>query len=1075
MKQIPGAESQHSGGEEVFVFPLSFAQERLWFMDQLLPDNGLFNLNTALRLRMALEVDALERSINEIVRRHETLRTKFTVIDFQPVQVVVPSLRLKVPLVDLSGLPPTEREREATRLANEEAQRPFDLTQSPLLRVSLLRLGRKDHVLFVTMHHIVSDGWSMGIFWNELSAIWSAFGQGRPSPLPELPLQYADFALWQREWLQGAVLDEQLSFWKKNLAGAPVTELPHDFARPAIQSFSGAEHVFTLPNELSTALEQLCKRVGATLFMILLAAFQTLLHRYTGEEDIVVGSYIAGRNRVEVEGLIGFFLNSLVMRVDASGDPTFREMIARVRGGTLKAYAHQDVPFAKLVEELQPERDLSRNPLFQVMFQLLNVPTLSRFQSGAKPELLSTERKTAVFDLSCMFSQTPDGLTGHFEYNTDLFRPETIERLANHYQRLLASAVATPDTQISRLEFLSADERRRLRVEWSRGSTTHFAHTSVVQLFEAQAARHPDKTALIFRKERVTFGELNRRANRLARFLKKLGVGREDVVAICLERSLDVVALLSAFKAGAAYLPLDPAYPEERLLSMLWDSDAAMVLTRKKFRRLLERYSGNIVDLDEECDAIGAQAATNLEDLPSAPSDLAYIIFTSGSTGQPKGVVVEHRQLLNRFTWMWVRYPFVKGEVGCLTTSLSFVDSIWEFFGPLLQGVPSVIIPEATVKDPLALVRSLASNRVTRIWLVPSLLRAMLASCRDLGTRLPALKFWVSSGEVLTGELVDQFRRALPHAKLFNLYGTSEVWDVTWFDTRDTNRQRVSIGRPIDNMEVYVLDRQMQPVPPGVTGELYIGGTGLARGYVKQPDLTEMAFIPSPWQSGARLYKTGDLAAWLPDGNLDYLGRVDSQAKIRGFRIEPGEIETLIAQIPGVEQAVVVLQKNDVQDARLVAYFTSTSVAPNAATIRASLRQKLPEFMMPADFIRVRRFLFTPSGKIDRRNLPNLGNIERGIPDGYAAPRNSVEQKIADIWKEVLRREKVGINDNFFDLGGHSLLIFKVHGKLQRLGKKHIAITDLFRYPTVTSLAQFCAAVDVQKSVRQKPKAATRA
>ena len=655
-------------------------------MDQLLPGNRLFNLNTALRLRTALEVDALERSINEIVRRHETLRTRFTVIDFQPVQVVVPSLRLKVPLVDLSGLPPAERECEATRLANEEAHRPFDLTKSPLLRVSLLRLGREDHVLLVTMHHIVSDGWSMGIFWNELSAIWSAFARGRPSPLPELPLQYADFALWQREWLQGAVLEEQLLFWKKNLAGAPVTELPHDYVRPSVQSFSGATHVFTLPNEVSAGLEQLCKREGATLFMILLAAFQTLLHRYTGEEDIVVGSYIAGRNRAEVEGLIGFFLNSLVMRVDTSGGPTFREMIARVRAGTLKAYAHQDMPFAKLVEKLQPERDLSRNPLFQVMFQLLKRPTLSRFQSGAKPELLSTQQRTAVFDLSCMLSQTPDGLTGHFEYNTDLFRPETIERLANHYKRLLASAVAAPDTQISRLEFLSAGERRRLLVDWSRGSTTHSAHTSVVHLFEAQAARRPGKAALIFGKESVTFGELNRRANRLARFLKKLGVGRESVIAICLERSLDVVALLGIFKAGAAYLPLDPAYPEERLLSMLRDSGAAMVLTRKEFRPLLKRYSGNIVDLGEECDAIDAQDDTNLNDLPSAPNDLAYAIFTSGSTGQPKGVAVEHRQLLNRFTWMWARYPFVKGEVGCLTTSLSFVDSIWEFFGPLLQG-----------------------------------------------------------------------------------------------------------------------------------------------------------------------------------------------------------------------------------------------------------------------------------------------------------------------------------------------------------------------------------------------------
>jgi amino acid adenylation domain-containing protein len=1064
--------------KDVFVFPLSFAQERLWFMDQLLPDNSLFNLSTAVRLRLPLNGEAIERSLNEILRRHESLRTSFVVIDGHPAQVIAPSLHMSLPIVDLAKLPPTEREREADRLANEEAHTPFDLRRAPLLRVKVLRLEPADFVLLVTMHHIISDGWSMGIFWNELSAIWSAFAAGRPSPLPEPSIQYADFALWQREWLQGRVLAEQLAFWREKLRGAPVLELPHDFPRPPVQTFSGATYDFTLSRETAAGLNAVCQSEGVTPFMVLLAAFQTLLHRYTGQEDIVVGSYIAGRNRAEVEGLIGFFLNSLVIRVDASGNPSFREMLARVRNVTVEAYAHQDVPFAKLVEELQPERDLSRNPFFQVMFQMLNVPTLSRFEKGEKPDLLETRRSAAVFDLSCMFAQSPDGLAGHLEYNTDLFRHETIVRLAGHYERLLGSAVSQLDQRLSELTILSGEERRQVVREWSTHRVEHPMRESLTELFEAQTRRRPQAPALILGPEKLTFGELNRRANQLAHRLKRLGVGRETLVGICLERSFDLAALLAVFKAGAAYLPLDPGYPQERLRFMVRDAAAPVVVTRAKFLALFAGCPVKILDLDAEREAIAAELDSNLGGT-AAPQDLAHVIYTSGSTGQPKGVAVEHRQLLNRFAWMWNRYPFAKGEVGCQKTALGFVDSIWEIFGPLLKGVPVVIIPDAVVKDPLALVRLLGEQRVTRLWLVPSLLQAILESHSDLNRRLPALKVWVSSGEPLPKGLAEQFRWALPDAALYNLYGTSEVWDVTWFAVGESSGPRVPIGRPIDNMEAYVLDQHLQPVPVGIPGELHVGGAGLARGYLNRPELTKARFIANPFadRPGARLYKTGDLVTWLPDGDLDYLGRMDAQAKIRGVRIEPGEIEALLAEISDIGQAAVVVREDVAGQPRLVAYFTTrngTGDSPEISTLRRRLKERLPECMVPSAFLQLDGFPLTPSGKVDRRRLPPPNGGAGEQARGCVAPQTTMEQKIAAIWKEVLQINKPGTSSNFFDLGGHSLLIYQVYSKLLPLSKRPLAITDLFRYPTIRSLAQFCAAHEPSSAPKPRQKTSAR-
>jgi amino acid adenylation domain-containing protein len=1055
---VADASVEAGAAEEVFVFPLSFGQERLWFMDQVLPENPLFNLNIPLRLRQRLNPSIPTRALNEIVRRHESLRTRIAIMDGRPVQLVSATLKHALPVIDLRRLPAADREREASRLANEEAQRPFDLARGPLLRTTLLQLREDDFVLLVTMHHIISDGWSLGIFWNELSAIWAAFAAGKPSPLPEPSIQYGDFAVWQREWLRGPVLEEQLAFWRAKLRDAPTLQFPADFPRPVVQTFSGALHPLALSVELTDGLRNLAQLAGTTLFMTLLAGFEALLHRYSGQEDIVTGTYIAGRNRAEAEGVIGFFLNSLVLRLDAAGDPTFREVLARVRATTLEAYSHQDVPFEKLVEELQPERDLGRNPFFQVMFQLLNVPTLSRFEQGEKPELLKTQRGTAVFDISCMLAESAGGLDGHLEFNTDLFKPETIAQMGRHFEALLAAAVSNPDCRLSELPMLSSAERKAM-LQISRGEVVTLPNgESVVVLFEEQAARHGEQTALIFGEETRSFKQINEQANRLARILQKLGVGCETLVGICLERSFDLYALLAVFKAGGAYLPLDPTYPSERLLFMLRDSGARVLVTREKFMPLFKDYTGKLVSLDAVAAELDASDRANLP-CATTPGNLAYAIYTSGSTGQPKGVAVAHRQLLNRFAWMWRTHPFSDGEVGCQKTALGFVDSIWEIFGPLLRGVPIVIVPDAEVKDPPALVRTLSRHRVTRIWLVPALLRVILHAHRNLQRRLPSLKMWVSSGEPLSAEMAQEFAAAMPHARLYNLYGTSEVWDVTWHEVTACDGPRVPIGRPIDGMQAYVLDRHRQPQPPGVVGDLYVGGVGLSRGYINRAELNAQRFVCDPFSDdpNARLYKTGDLAAWLADGTIDLLGRADQQTKIRGFRIEPGEIESLLMQTPGVRQAVVVPREDASGEHRLVAYFTSEhGEKPSQAKLRQFLRSKLPEPMIPVRFVRLAEFPLTASGKIDKRQLPSPNGQLVEESRGFIPPENMMEQKIATLWRDVLRRDEIGIDDNFFDLGGHSLLVYQIFAKLRLDVDKPLAITDLFHYPTVRSLAKFC-------------------
>jgi amino acid adenylation domain-containing protein len=1043
--------------------PLSFAQQRLWFLDQLVPGNPFYNIFDAYRLRGVLDRDAVGRALEAIVARHEALRTTFAVVDGRPVQVIAANQRVEIPVAD-SGVGRAEREKRAQEWISATARRPFDLGRGPLLVAGLLRLDEEEHVLLLTMHHIVSDGWSMGVFIQELARFYEEFSGGPPAALPEPPIQYADFAVWQREWLSGEVLEEQLSYWSRQLTDLPVLELPTDRPRPPVQSFRGREHSISFPKTLTEGLSELSRREGATLFMTLLAAFQVLLARYTGQEDVVVGSPIAGRTDVETEGLIGFFVNTLVLRGDLSGKPSFCEFLRRVRETALGAYAHQDLPFEKLVEELKPERDLSQNPLFQVLFALQNAPASPFELAGLKVTPLPADSRTTHFDLEVYVGEEPGGLTCTFVYATDLFDAGTIVRMMGHYQTLLGAIVADANQRVSELAILTEAERRQVVEEWNQTEAEYPREKTVHELFEEQAERTPEAEALVFGEQRVSFGELDRRANRLAHFLRRRGVGPEVFVGVCLERSADAVtALLAVLKAGGAYVPMDPAYPAERLAFMLEDSGARVLVTRRGAGGRSGAPAGvEVVDIDEEAEAIARESGQKPH-AAAGPESAAYVIYTSGSTGSPKGVVGLHRASVNRFSWMWRAFPFSPGEVCCQRTALSFVDSIWEIFGPLLGGIPLVIFSDEVVQDPRSLVERLAATQVTRIVLVPSLLRAILESEKELSRRLPKLWHWVVSGEVLTSELADRFGVELPGRALINLYGSSEVAaDVTCYDARRRRPgEPVAIGLPIANSRAYVLDRHRQPVPVGIPGELYIGGDNVARGYWNRPELTAERFLRDPFRVGARIYRTGDRARFLPYGDIQFLGRFDDQVKIRGFRIEPGEIETALTQHPGVREAVVVAREDLHGQRRLVAYVVGKEGMPGSIDLREFLKEKLPEFMVPSTFVALEALPLTPSGKVDRRALPAPEGDRPELQEAYLAPRTHTEEVLADVWAQVLGLDRVGVHDNFFELGGHSLLAMQVVSRLRKAFQRELPIRWFFEVPSV---AQLAARVDTAES-----------
>ena len=1041
--------------------PLSFAQQRLWFLSQLEPNSPAYNVNGAIKIQGAINIEALHYSINEIVKRHEVLRTQLIVVDGKAVQAIAPELVLPLPIINLHELTETEQANATQRLIFEETQRPFDLAIEPLLRVKLLSLSEQEHILLFTMHHIISDGWSKGVLIRELAAVYTDFVDNKPSTLPELPIQYADFALWQREWLQGEQLQTHLDYWKQQLGGdLPILSLPTDRPRPAVQTFAGKTLSFVLPNSLTEELKSLSKQEGVTLFMTLLAGFKTLLYRYTGQADILVGSPIANRNRAEIENLIGFFVNTLVLRTDLSGNPSFRELLGRVREATLGAYAHQDLPFEKLVEELQPERNLSRTPLFQVMFAFQNAPTATLELPGLNIQTLEAESETAKFDLTLTIQNTAEELTGTIEYNTDLFDETTISRLVKHFETLLTGIVANPQQQLGNLPLLTTTEQQQL-LQWNDTKTDFGNQLCLHQLFEVQVEKTPDAVAVVFENQQLTYRELNTRANQLAHYLQKLGVGPEVLVGICVERSLFmIVNILAILKAGGGYVPLDTAYPQERLGYMLADAQITVLLTQKHLLETLPEHSAQILCLDQDENLFITQSTANL--ISNATSEnLAYVIYTSGSTGQPKGVLINHNNVVRLFAAVQPWYNFDQQDVWTLFHSYAFDFSVWEIWGALLYGGKLVVVPYWVSRSPEAFYKLLSKERVTVLNQTPSAFRQLIQVEESASNILDLhLRLVIFGGEALDIQNLQPWFAChgdkLP--QLVNMYGITETTvHVTYrpLTKADLHTTASVIGRPIPDLQVYLLDKNQQLVPIGVPGEMYIGGAGLARGYLNRPDITQERFIAHPFSNQGQLYKSGDLARYLPNGDIEYLGRIDHQVKIRGFRIEIREIEAALIQHPHIRETIVIAREDEPAIKSLVAYVVpKANQILNISELRGYLQEKLPSYMLPEAFVILKTLPLTPNGKVDHRALPAPDKSRNALATEFVPPRTLTEQIVADIWADILDREQIGIYDNFFDFGGHSLLATQVISRLRQAFKVDLPLRSLFEEPTIAKLVE---------------------
>jgi len=1127
--------------------PVSFAQQRLWFLEQMQQEGAVYNIPLAVQVQGWLDEAAFSQSLNALVQRHEALRTRFITVEGQPVQEVVAPEPIAIEQRDLRQASPAEQEAEVRQQAIASAQTRFDLTQAPLLRVTLLRLKDAESVVLLTLHHIIADGWSMEVLLRELGLLYRAHLTGADPALPALPIQYGDFAVWQRQWLQGAVLERQLGYWQKQLSGTlPVLQLPTDFPRARVQTFRGAVENFALSAELSDGLKALAQQQSTTLFVTLLTAFKVLLFRYTGQRDLLVGTPIANRNRAEVEGLIGFFVNTLVLRTSIGGaspthltpQATFLELLEQLKTTTYQAYEHQDLPFEKLVEALQPERDLSYNPLFQVKFRLENAPQQAISLPGLTLKPLPQAYSAAKLDLSVDLYETAEGIVGGFEYNRDLFEADTIRRLVGHFQTLLASIAANPYQPIAELPLLTAVEQHQQLIAWNDTQTPYHRDRCFHHLFEAQEERTPDAIALVFdgpESQQLTYAELDHRSNQLAHHLQSLGVGPEVIVGICLERSPDmIVAMLAVLKAGGAYLPLDPAYPPERLAFMLEDSQAAVLITSSALLAnglMVGSAHPTIVDLTSDLDTI-----THLPSLPPTlpslhPSALAYLIYTSGSTGTPKGVLVPHSGLTN-LTEDKIRVCDVRpGDCVLQFFSFSFDASIPEIVMALATGARLLLAPNETLLPGPGLADLLRRHHVTHITITPSALVSV-----PYGD-FPDLRMVLVGGEAPSPELIHAWSQG---RRFINAYGPTET-TVNASMVPCGNGQPVQPTlRPSANKQLYILDNQLQLLPIGAIGELHIGGTGLARGYLNRPELTAEKFVPNPWERRSEsalerecvrtweranfeenhqptnppthqpinasthqrtnapthqrtnpsthppihpptLYKTGDLACYLPDGRIKLLGRIDDQAKIRGFRVEPAEIENQLNQHPDVKASVVLVREDVPGDKRLIAYvvkaerawergsvgawerggsspthppaYPSTHPPIHPSTpLRQFLSDKLPHYLIPSVFVELEALPLTPNGKVDVRSLP-APTLES--PEvSYVAPRSEVEIMLADIFAQVLGVERVGIHDDFFELGGHSLLATQLVAQVLNHFDVEVTVIDLFEATTVAALAQ---------------------
>ena len=1030
--------------------PLSFAQQRMWFLDQFEDMGATYHIPIVMRLSGELDVAALEYALTEIIRRHEVLRTTFVAADGTPVQVIGEARPFRISVTDLRHLPPAARESETARLTAEEIERRFELASGPLVRASLLRLGAEESVLTFVMHHIVSDGWSMGVLVKEVGALYAAQAHSRPSPLAEPTIQYADFAIWERDSLTGHVLDAQLAYWREQLRDAPpVLELPADHPRPLAPTFRGGSSSFNLSAPLTEELKTFSLAHGATLYMTLLAGFKSLLMRYTGQKDIVVGTPVANRNRAETEGLIGFFVNTLAMRTDVSGDPTFSELLDRVREVALGAFAHQEVPFEKLVEELQPKRQTGHTPIFQVMFTLQNTPAGAPQLPGVRMEAVPFATRSAKFDLTFELRAAGAQLAGEVEYSAELFEPETAAQLARDYVRLLEQVVRRPESKLSEVELVGDDDRRWMLEELNATTMAYPSEQSIHHLFEEQAARTPEAVALRCGAREVTYRELNARANQLAHYLRDAGVRAEARVGICVERDIEmVVGLLGILKAGGAYVPLDPQYPRERLQFMLDDSSATLLLTQSRLvEKLPVSVRAKVVALDGAWEEIARHSEENPPRL-TLPRNIAYLIYTSGSTGRPKGVAIEHGNAVAFIHW--ARRAFDDSELaGVLaSTSISFDLSVFEIFVPLSWGGSAIVAANALELPTLD-----ARDEVTLVNTVPSAM-AELINMDGVPTSVRTVNL---AGEPLSGALVRRLYERERIGRVLNLYGpTEDTTYSTWGVMPKNDSRTPTIGRPVANTEVYLLDERQRPVPLGVAGEVYIGGAGLARGYHDRADLTAARFVPHPFskERGARLYRTGDLARYRRDGEIEFLGRLDYQVKVRGYRIELGEVEARLAEQEHVRECVVVAREDVPSDVRLVAYVVSDEHSPASIDVwRRALKEKLPEYMIPSAFVLLDELPRTPNGKIDRRALPAPDLSGAACATEYVAPRTGVEELMAGVWSEVLGVTQLSIEADFFDVGGHSLLATRLVSRIREAFGVEVALRRLFESPTVRGLA----------------------
>jgi amino acid adenylation domain-containing protein len=1026
------------------TIPPSVAQERLWFLDQLESSTAVYGVSWGLRLRGLLNVVALERSLREIVRRHEVLRTRFSMVDGSLEGVVHDPTEFSLSATDLRKVPDQDREAEARRLVKVEADQPLELSRGLQLRVRRIQLADDEHWLILTMHQVTPDETSMEILHRELAALYEAFADGRSSPLPELPVQYVDYGAWQRAWLQDEALDEQLSFWKRQLSGAPARlELPTDYPRPALPSYRGAVEEILLDETLSRALRDLSQREGVTLFMTLMAAFQVLLSRYSGQEDVSVGTVVAGRSRAELEGLIGLFANMLVFRQDLSANPTFRELLARVRDFTNAAFAHGECPFGKVVEELQPPRSLSASPLFQVMLVLKNAQQSTLRIPNLEISPLTIHNGRAQFDLTLTLVETDQGLQGTMEYNTELFNASTIRRMLEHLRVLLESIVVDPGRRIGELPLLAEAERGQLLVDWN-DSDGEQADTCIHELFEAQVERTPDAVAVESDGRQLTYSELNVRANQLAHHLVGLGIGPEKLVGLCVNRSPEMlIGLLGILKAGGAYVPMDPHYPKERIAFMLKDSQTPVLLTHRALLDNLPLHAAKVVCLDSDL----PEMAPEVQPARAAgPRNLAYVIYTSGSTGTPKGVAIEHRSTVTFIKWAQSVFTAEELSGVLASTSVCFDLSVYEFFVPLSSGGRVIL-----VENVLDLVSARKEANVKLINTVPSAIAELLR--RDA---VPSSVVTVNlAGEPLSTDLVNAIYAQTRAKRVYDLYGPTEDTTYSTFALR-LPEMPATIGRPIDDTQAFVLDKHLQPVPIGVPGELHLGGRGLARGYLNRPELTADKFIanPFPGASGDRLYKTGDLVRYRSDGNLEYFGRLDHQVKIRGFRIELGEIESRLRSHPSIQDVVVTAREDSPGEKRLVAYLVPTNGdAASITNLRDYLTETLPDYMVPPVFMTLDALPLTPNGKVDRKALPAPEKVGGLGSCDWVAPRTPIEMELVRILSDVLKATRLGVHDDFFDLGGDSLMATEAILRMRKAFAVDLPLRSLFEAPTVAQMA----------------------